>query len=136
MMNVKIIEWEAHKPWPERISVDGVEYSNSAFSKIHGYSWQPTAGGNLIYFADAEGRTYFIQNKKLDYFKKLEDASLFGNKLRTLRTMRGLSQKQLADKVGCFQQVISRYEKFENRPNAEMLKRLADALECKVDELF
>lgn len=135
-MNIKIIEWEANKPWAEKISVDGVEYSNSVFSKLHGYSWQSTASGKLIYFANDKGETFFINNSKLDYVRKLEDPSLFGNKLRLRRVMCGLSQKQLAEKVGCFQQVISRYEKFENRPNATMLKRLADALDCKMDDLI
>lgn len=135
MARAKIIEWEAHKPWPEKILFEGEEYSNSAYAAAHGGCWRSTASGNVIYFKSESGKTFSAYLSKLREWLRAEDESLPGNKLRKIRVERGLSQKQLADKVGCVQQVIHRYEKNEVEPRATMLKRLADALECKMEDL-
>lgn len=49
-IDLRIVKWEAHKPWPEEISINGEIYSNSRMSAEHGYSWRSTAAGNVIYF--------------------------------------------------------------------------------------
>ena len=59
----------------------------------------------------------------------------FGERLYRLREQRGLSQKQLAEKLGITQQS---YAAWERRPTAlkpEQIAALAKILECSADEL-
>lgn len=57
-----------------------------------------------------------------------------GEKLRAARKAAGLTQVELAEKVGCMQKDISRWE--NGRPmTAETLKKLANALGCGMDDL-
>ena len=58
-----------------------------------------------------------------------------GEKLRAARRAAGLTQGQLAEKVGCQQRDISRWENGQREPMASTLKKLALALECSMDEL-
>ena len=58
----------------------------------------------------------------------------FGPKLRECRQAAGLSQKQLAEKVGCTQVDITRWEG-GRAPNAVTLKKLAVAIGCSMDDL-
>lgn len=48
------------------------------------------------------------------------------NRLRELRLKRGLSQQELAKKVGISNQSISSYEKGVRKPKIEAWKKLAD----------
>lgn len=57
-----------------------------------------------------------------------------GEKLREARKAAGLSQAQLAEKVGCSQHHISRWEAGQE-PKALTLKKLALALGCSMDDL-
>lgn len=51
-----------------------------------------------------------------------------------LRQKAGLTQKQLADKIGTKQSVISRLEDADYRGHSlEMLRRIAEALNCYLD---
>lgn len=57
-----------------------------------------------------------------------------GEKLRAARKAAGLTQVELAEKVGCKQKDISRWE--NGRPmTAETLKKIANALGCSMDDL-
>ena len=58
-----------------------------------------------------------------------------GEKLRAARLAAGMTQGQLAEKVGCHQKDISRWENGQREPVASTLKKLAQALECSMDEL-
>ncbi len=59
-----------------------------------------------------------------------------GKKLARLRKKRGLTQTELADKVGVIKQAISLYETGKNIPYTENWIALANALDCKVDDLL
>ncbi|HYM14998.1 MAG TPA: helix-turn-helix transcriptional regulator [Dehalococcoidia bacterium] len=48
------------------------------------------------------------------------------------RLAKGLSQRQLANRIGTKQPVISRLESGESKPTLSLLKRVADALDAKV----
>ena len=51
-----------------------------------------------------------------------------------LRQRAGLTQKQLADKIGTTQSVISRLEDADYRGHSlEMLRRIAEALNCRLE---
>ncbi|HSV28777.1 MAG TPA: helix-turn-helix transcriptional regulator [Candidatus Omnitrophota bacterium] len=58
------------------------------------------------------------------------------NRIREIRQDRGLSQEQLADKVGTTKAQISKLEKSQRRLTDQWMRRLAVALECHPGELF
>jgi transcriptional regulator with XRE-family HTH domain len=60
---------------------------------------------------------------------------LFGARLREVRLKRGLSQLELAERVGIPQPHVSAMESGVKFPNLLTVLRLAVALECKVTEL-
>ncbi len=61
---------------------------------------------------------------------------MFAQRLRELRTSRKLSQQDLADIVGKTQQAVNLWEKGENEPGYETLKKLADLFSVTVDYLL
>lgn len=60
----------------------------------------------------------------------------FGENLRIARTKKGMSQKELAERVGVFPSVISRYENSKRSPHAENIHKFAEALEIPILELM
>ena len=52
-----------------------------------------------------------------------------------IRMDRGLTQGQLADKIGCRQKDVSRWESC-TKPGADYLVKISAALECSIDELL
>lgn len=59
-----------------------------------------------------------------------------GGRLSRLRKERGLSQIELASRMGIIQQLITDYERDRLRLHAEMVIRFAQALEISTDELL
>ena len=60
----------------------------------------------------------------------------FGNTLKKLRLQAGLTQKQLADKMGLTKAVISYYELQERYPSPEVLIKLASIFHVSTDYLL
>ena len=56
--------------------------------------------------------------------------------LKQKRKEAGLTQKQLAEKSGVPLRTIQNWEDHVNEPLARPLKRIADVLDCKVDDLI
>ena len=63
-------------------------------------------------------------------------ASPFGERLVELRRIRGLSQAELARRIGSSQRAMSYYEVVADFPPAEMIVALAKALRVSTDELL
>ena len=59
-----------------------------------------------------------------------------GQRIANFRKDIGLTQVQLADKMGIVQTLVSDYERDKLRPHPEMLVRFAIALEISLDELM
>ena len=59
-----------------------------------------------------------------------------GKRIRKYREDRGLSQKELADKIGVSNSRISNWEKGINRPDADILADLCRALNVSPSELL
>ena len=59
----------------------------------------------------------------------------FGERLKTLRLEKGLTQTELGKKVGLSRRMIVHYEKHATRPPADKVLALASALEVKFNEL-
>lgn len=56
-------------------------------------------------------------------------------KIKELRIKAGISQRELAQKLGYFPQAISRYESGQGEPNVETLIKLANFFNVSIDEL-
>jgi transcriptional regulator with XRE-family HTH domain len=61
---------------------------------------------------------------------------MVGAKIRIFRTHRGMSQSDLAGKIGVAFQQVQKYEKGINRVGASRLSRIASALGISIGELF
>ena len=61
---------------------------------------------------------------------------MFRDNLQELRRVHGLSQEELAEKIGVSRQTVSKYETGESLPDIEKSKLLADAFGVTVDDLL
>jgi len=68
--------------------------------------------------------------------KQLEEASDFGHRLVELRKARGLTQIEMAERLGTTQSFVSKYERGELRLHGELIVKLAAALDVSTDELL
>ncbi|MER3424127.1 MAG: hypothetical protein C4293_13810, partial [Nitrospiraceae bacterium] len=67
---------------------------------------------------------------------RAEPASNIENRLRSLRTAKGLSQGRLASMAGITRQAIYAIEANQYLPTTAVALRLAGALDCRVEDLF
>jgi transcriptional regulator with XRE-family HTH domain len=65
-----------------------------------------------------------------------EPTTVFGARLLAARRARSMTQTQLADAIGTTQKVISYYEAAGGNPSAEIIVKLAKALETTADDLL
>jgi len=68
--------------------------------------------------------------------RKVRPGSAFGERLATLRAERGITQGQLADKIGSSQRAISAYETVAEFPPTAALVEIAKTLKVSADELL
>lgn len=61
---------------------------------------------------------------------------MFKQRLKARREEMGLTQEELANKLGCKQQTVAAWETGMNKPNTDALTILADALDCSADYLL
>lgn len=59
-----------------------------------------------------------------------------GARLRHFRRVRGLTLKEVAEKVGCTESMVSKLENQRATPSLPMLRRLTTALEINISMLF
>ena len=62
--------------------------------------------------------------------------SIFSNHLKSLRTLKGFSQGELASRAGITRQAISSIELNLYLPTTAVALRLASVLACRVEDLF
>lgn len=65
-----------------------------------------------------------------------EYVQVFGERIRTFRKERGMSQIDLANKVGIDRSYIGFLERGERNPSLEMIIKIAEALNVTPDELL
>ena len=63
-------------------------------------------------------------------------SDIFGERIRTLRTEKGLSQEQLAELADLHRTFIGRIERGETNVTLENIKRLAKGLNVPLAKLF
>jgi DNA-binding XRE family transcriptional regulator len=69
-------------------------------------------------------------------FGKEVSAMTLGQKLKKLRTEKGLTQKDLADQLHVTFQTVSKWESDTNEPDFSTLKELSKLLDCSIEYLF
>jgi AbrB family looped-hinge helix DNA binding protein len=61
---------------------------------------------------------------------------MFKDNLSELRRMHGMSQEELADKIGVSRQTLSKYETGESLPDIEKCKQIADFFGVSIDDML
>lgn len=61
---------------------------------------------------------------------------IFGEKIREIRKKKGLSQRQLGEKMGVKQQTVAQYEKAIEQPKLLTVRKLAEALDVPLSDLI
>lgn len=72
----------------------------------------------------------------LDMFVSNVPASAFRRNMRWIRVARGLTQAQLAARLGLPRPCITRWESDVRTPSLENIVKIADALDVSLDILF
>ena len=65
-----------------------------------------------------------------------QETESFGRRLARLRKERGITQVEIAERVGIIQTLVSDYERDKLRLNAEMIVRFTTALGITTDDLL
>ena len=60
---------------------------------------------------------------------------MFKDNLIELRKLNGMSQDELADRIGVSRQTVSKYETGESLPDIEKCKRIAEVFSVSMDDL-
>lgn len=58
-----------------------------------------------------------------------------GKKIKYIRTEKGITQKELASKLGTSQQNLAQYENGKRNPKLETVRKIAEALDVTISEL-
>lgn len=61
---------------------------------------------------------------------------MFGDRLKRLRQERGITQAELAGKLGVSPSAVGMYEQGRRDPDGAVLARIASVLRCSADELL
>lgn len=75
--------------------------------------------------------SYFQKENLLSKLKK--EARVIS--IKTMRQAKGLTQWQLAEKIGVKQESVTQWETGKTAPKFSRLAQIANALECSIDDL-
>lgn len=67
--------------------------------------------------------------------KRQPEKMSIGKNIQRIRKEKGLSQKELGQKLGVSQQMIAQYENSNSKPKIETLQKIADVLEVQISVL-
>lgn len=92
--------------------------------------------GEKVIFEVDSGYHRKLFYKNIDELTEEQERREFGYALRTMMRRRGILQEELAEKIGTSQTMISHYMTGRSIPNGIILRKIAKALKCSMDELF
>lgn len=61
---------------------------------------------------------------------------MYGENIKKIRESKGMSRKELADKLGITEMSVGRYENNQREPKHEVLIKIAEVLGVKVNEII
>lgn len=61
---------------------------------------------------------------------------MFGDNLRALRKKKGLSQDDMAERLGILTRTYGSWERSEREPNFDMTKKIAEMFDVSIDSLI
>lgn len=88
---------------------------------------------SMLFFAKYEKIENICYN---NFMKKDNSTSTFSDRLREIRTAKGLTQTKLAEISGISRRLIVHYETHVKKPPIDKVNILADVLNVTVDELL
>jgi transcriptional regulator with XRE-family HTH domain len=65
-----------------------------------------------------------------------EESETIAQRLGRLRREKGITQVEMAERLGISQPIVSDYERGELRLHGELIVKLAEILDCSTDELL
>lgn len=74
--------------------------------------------------------------KDVNEITEEQEKKEFAYKLRSLMNRKWITQKQLAEDIGTSQVMISRYVRGEVMPSVLIVRKIAKALNCSIDDFF
>ncbi len=74
-----------------------------------------------------------VRKKQKDYLDVVWDQSTLGSMISSLRQCDGISQTQLAEKIGVSKQFLNSVEKNRKRVGIKFAQKVADALQYPVE---
>lgn len=77
-----------------------------------------------------------MSTKKVDFFKKMEEFKKLAKNLCEMRKIYGLTQKQVAEKIGIKYQSYQAYERGIALPSLQNFVKLADLFDVSLDSLI
>lgn len=93
----------------------------------------PTVGENGKY-GTVDDQFNYVQSDIR--FEEIYNRRMSGYRISEIRKSKGISQTELAEKVGTSQEHISRIEKGLYSPRLDISAKIADVLGCKVDDFL
>src|SRR5690625_7305151 len=77
-----------------------------------------------------------ISDRKEVYIMKKQISKFVGSRIRDIRKNRGMTQKELGEKIGVKHNTISSYEKGTNEPEQEIIFKIANVLNVSINDFF
>jgi len=96
----------------------------------------------LINYKNGRKEIYDTFSNTSHYVNRIENGNdsqmriSFRRKLQLIMNRKWVTQEELAKRINSSQQMISRYLTGQSIPSAITIKKIADALDCKVDEFY
>ena len=118
--------------WADENGIDIVLF----LSQDRKYIEQEGEFGHVALNGQCISSLYILQNNYNTSTQTCQSSDVpFCDKLRKLRSDKGITQKEAAREIGTSESVYQRYEKNEAKPSYEQLIRLADYYDVSIDYL-
>lgn len=90
--------------------------------------------GRKLYYDDLNNAIRYLPSNK-DALTEDEYRIEFGYRLRNMMGIKGINQLELSNRTGISQPQLSNYMSGKNTPSNYIVRKIARALDCSIDEL-